>query len=68
MYPLDTELAELIARGKAQGRLSYNEVNAYLPDEATSPEKLDALILALDEEGIELVDDDAEASSTEGAT
>ncbi|HEX3997650.1 MAG TPA: sigma-70 family RNA polymerase sigma factor [Pirellulales bacterium] len=51
----DLELAELVAKGKAQGYLTYDEVNDYLPDEAVDPEKLDSLLVALDEMGIELV-------------
>ncbi len=49
------DLDELVAKGKTQGYLTYDEVNDYLPDEAVNPEKLDALLVALDELGIELV-------------
>jgi RNA polymerase primary sigma factor len=52
----DSELAVLIAKGKTQGYLTYDEVNSYLPDEDVNPEKLDNLLIALDEQGIELVD------------
>ena len=51
----DSELRELIAKGRSQGYLSYDDVNAYLPDEAVTPEKLDNLLIALDEQGIDLV-------------
>jgi RNA polymerase primary sigma factor len=64
---LDTELAELVAKGKTQGYLTYDEVNDYLPDEAVDPEKLDSLLVALDEMGIELVTEaPAEASQSTG--
>jgi RNA polymerase primary sigma factor len=53
----DQDLQALIATGKNQGYLTYDQVNAYLPDEAVSPEKLDNLLIALDERGIELVDE-----------
>jgi len=56
MCYVDTDLQELINKGKAQGYLTYDEVNAYLPDEDVSPEKLDNLLLALDEAGIQLVE------------
>jgi len=49
------DLDELVAKGKTQGYLTYDEVNDYLPDEAVNPEKLDNLLVALDESGIELV-------------
>ena len=51
------DLNELVAQGKLQGYLTYDQVNAYLPDEAVNPEKLDNLLMALDEAGIELLND-----------
>ncbi|REK12922.1 MAG: RNA polymerase subunit sigma-70 [Planctomycetota bacterium] len=56
-----TDLEELVAKGKAQGYLTYDEVNDYLPDEAVNPEKLDCLLVALDEMGIELVSEAPDA-------
>jgi len=53
----DKDLERLVAKGKTQGYLTYDEVNDYLPDEAVSPEKLDNLLIALDEQGIELVNE-----------
>ena len=50
------DLQTLVAKGKRQGFLTFDEVNAYLPDQDVTPEKLDDLLLALDEQGIELVD------------
>ncbi len=55
--PQDLDLRQLIAKGKEQGYLTYDEVNHYLPDEDINPEKLDNLIIALDEQGIELVEE-----------
>jgi RNA polymerase primary sigma factor len=51
----DKQLASLIRRGKTQGQLTYDEINAYLPDEAATPEKLDLLIVALEANKIDLV-------------
>ena len=51
------DLQLLIAKGKAQGYLTYDEVNAYLPDEDVNPEKLDSLLSSLEELGIELVEE-----------
>jgi RNA polymerase primary sigma factor len=56
MTQYEETLKELIARGKAQGYLTYEEVNEYLPDEDSSPEKLDNLLIAIDEQGIDLVE------------
>ena len=53
----EKELQELTAKGKAQGYLTYDEVNSYLPDEDVTPEKLDNLLVALENIGIELVDE-----------
>jgi len=33
----DKDLQELVARGKSQGYLTYDEVNEYLPDERSQP-------------------------------
>ena len=51
-----TDLQDLVAKGKSQGFLTYDDVNAYLPDEDINPEKLDNLLVALEDKGIELVD------------
>ena len=56
MDHFDEDLQALIAKGKFQGYLTYDEVNDYLPDEDVTPEKLDNLLIALDDRGIELVD------------
>ncbi len=56
MDHFEKDLQDLINKGKSQGFLTYDEVNAYLPDEAVSPEKLDNLLMALEEQGIGLVD------------
>ena len=51
------DLQVLVATGRSQGFLTYDQVNDYLPDEAVNPEKLDNLLIALEEQGIELVTD-----------
>ena len=58
MHRLDDALNDLIATGKQQGFLTFSQVNAYLPDEAVNPEKLDNLLMSLDEIGLEIVADD----------
>ena len=54
LYEQDLQL--LIERGKSQGYLTYDEVNEYLPDDDVNPEKLDELLVAIDQQGIKLVD------------
>jgi RNA polymerase primary sigma factor len=61
---LDEGLKALIESGKEKGFLTYGQVNEYLPDEAVNPEKLDQLLLVLEEQGIELIDE-SEAESRE---
>lgn len=56
MQLMDQELTTLVARGTEQGFLTYEEVNAYLPDEDVSPEKLERLLLAIEHHKIELVE------------
>ena len=56
MQVIDKELDDLIAQGKATGYLTFDAVNAYLPDEDVSPEKLESLLLAIESRGIELID------------
>jgi len=63
---LDEGLKTLIESGKEKGFLTYGQVNEYLPDDAVNPEKLDQLLLLLEEQGIELIDE-TEAEQREGA-
>ena len=56
----DKDLQELVAKGKTQGYLTYDQVNEFLPDEAVNPDKLDALLSALEDLGIELVEEPPE--------
>ena len=55
MNYIDTDLNDLIIVAKKQGFLTYDQINAYLPDECEDSRKLDELIAALDECNIALV-------------
>ena len=50
----EINLQQLVEKGKTQGFLTYQEVTSFLPDEATNPEELDRLIVALESHGIAL--------------
>ncbi len=63
---LDEGLKTLLESGKDKGYLTYSQVNDYLPDDAVNPEKLDQLLLVLEEHGIELIDE-SEAEEREAA-
>jgi len=52
----DRILEDLISKGHDRGYLTYEEINDSLID--ASPEKLDALLINLDEIGIDLVDEE----------
>jgi RNA polymerase primary sigma factor len=54
---LDEGLKTLIDSGKVKGYLTYSQVNEYLPDDAVNPEKLDQLLILLEEQGIDLIDE-----------
>jgi RNA polymerase primary sigma factor len=58
---LEKELSELIGKGKSRGFLTYDEVNAFLPDEDVRPDRLDSLLVAIDAAGIQLVEEDPHA-------
>jgi len=57
VHPLDEKLNDLIATGRQQGYLTFSQVNAYLPDEALNPEKLDNLLMCIEELDLEIVAD-----------
>ena len=47
----------IVEKGKKQGYLTYEEMNDELPDEAITPNRLDSLLMTLDEMGIQLIDE-----------
>lgn len=67
MEKIDEGLKALLESGKEKGYLTYSQVNDYLPDDAVNPEKLDQLLLLLEEQGIELIDE-SEAEERDGGT
>src|SRR4051794_26596367 len=58
MEKLDEGLKTLLDLGKRRGFLTFDQVNDYLPDEASSPEKIHGLLESLDEMGIDLINED----------
>jgi RNA polymerase primary sigma factor len=65
---LDEGLKALLDQGKDKGYLTYSQVNDYLPDDAVNPEKLDQLLLVLEEHGIELIDESEAEEREAGPT
>ena len=55
------ELQALISLGKKKGYLTYEEINNHLPEDITSPEQIDRILIGLDEMDIEVIDSPREA-------
>ena len=47
----------LTDKGREKGFLTYEELNDLLPDDTVAPEKIDKILMQLDELGIELIDE-----------
>jgi RNA polymerase primary sigma factor len=54
---IDGAVDELLELGKKRGYVTWEEMNEGLPDEAVSPDKLELIMLRLDQEGIEMLDE-----------
>jgi len=57
MEKLEDSLKALIELGQAQSYLTYSQVNDYLPDDDASPDKIDQLLLLLENHDIQLIDE-----------
>src|SRR5690348_1340609 len=53
----DKRVQLLLGLGTSRGYLTYEELNERLPDEVVSPDKLDTLLMMIDEMGIRLIDE-----------
>jgi RNA polymerase primary sigma factor len=54
---VDLRVQALLDLGTSRGYLTYDELNERIPDEVVSPDKLDSLLMMIDEMGIKLIDD-----------
>ena len=54
---VDHRVKILLDMGTSRGYLTYEELNTKLPDEVVSPDKLDSLLMMIDEMGIKLIDE-----------
>ncbi|HVJ68107.1 MAG TPA: sigma-70 family RNA polymerase sigma factor, partial [Caulifigura sp.] len=57
MHPFDDGLKQLVELGRKQGYLTFTQINDYLPNEAVNPEKLDTLLMQIEEMGLEVRDE-----------
>jgi RNA polymerase primary sigma factor len=67
MEKIEDGLKTLLDVGKEKGYLTYGQVNDHLPDDDANPEKIDQLLVLLEEHGIELIDE-SEAEERDGAS
>src|SRR6476660_5093648 len=54
---VDKRVNALLDMGTSRGFITYEELNERLPDEVVSPDKLDPLLMMIDEMGIKLIDE-----------
>jgi RNA polymerase primary sigma factor len=66
MEKIEDGLKALLEVGKEKGYLTFTQVNDHLPDDDANPEKIDHLLVLLEEHGIELIDE-GEAEERDGA-
>ncbi|MBL6951082.1 MAG: RNA polymerase sigma factor RpoD [Alphaproteobacteria bacterium] len=65
----EANLKKLIAQGKERGYITYDELNATLPQEQVSSEQIEDFMTLLSEMGVNLIEaDDAEEQTTDGAS
>ena len=50
-------IQDLLAKGKKQGFLTYDEINNVLPEDMLSPDMIDDTLMLFDDNGIEVVDE-----------
>jgi len=54
---VEKALNDLIAKGKKQGCLTYDEINDALPEEMLRPDQLDETLMIFDDQDIEIIED-----------
>jgi RNA polymerase primary sigma factor len=61
----DADVKKLIARAKKRGYLTYDELNAALPQDQMSSEQIEDIMSALSEMGVNIVEKDEDADEDE---
>ncbi len=59
-----SQLKQLIAKGKAQGYLTYAEVNDHLPSDIVDPEQIEDIIAMINDMGIQVHEEAPDADDT----
>ena len=68
MEQAEVAVRTIIELGKAKGFLTFDEINDLLPDEMSVPDKLEDILNALEELGIDIVDETADPEEEETAS
>ncbi len=55
--PVELSVIDLIEKGKQRGYLTWEEMNEALPDEAVLPDRLEGILLRLEELAIDVIDE-----------
>ena len=61
--PLDKKLKALIKAHRKTGSITLAQLNAVLPEDAATPEKIEAAIAMIEEAGLDVADDDQKAKN-----
>ena len=67
MTRVRTPLSDIVALAQTQGYLTYDQVNAFLPDESTDSVHVDALLDLLDGLQVKLVEGPSRRRAAAGA-
>ncbi|MGZ3198314.1 MAG: RNA polymerase sigma factor RpoD [Croceibacterium sp.] len=62
----EATIKKLVAKGKRKGYLTYDELNAALPQDELSSEQIEDVMSAISEMGVNIVESDEDASEEEG--
>ena len=55
--PIEASLNHLLETGTKRGYVTWEQMNEVLPDDAISPDKLEVIMMRLDEAGVEMLDE-----------
>ena len=65
MHRLDKGLKSLMEEAQREGYLTFQQVDAYLPDEGGDPALVDHLVLAMEEFGLDVIEDPRASTALE---
>ncbi|MHC4779410.1 MAG: RNA polymerase sigma factor RpoD [Planctomycetota bacterium] len=66
MDDLEPRIQSLVTEGKRKGFLTFEEMNRVLPPDIISPDKIDAILMLLDDMGVEVIGESESPRPDEG--